>query len=81
MSRKIHTHGNPKHLGVNSFVIVTVESFFANCKGCLYCQRVLIVDRGCGKMFINVVHGWYDGGDAGCSSGKKECCVLEYLTM
>ena len=64
-----------------SFVIVAVEGFFANCKGRLDRQRVLVVDSGCGEMFVNVVHGWYDGGYAGCSSGKEQCRVLEDLMM
>ena len=79
--KKMQTHSNPKHLGVISFVIVVVEGSFANHKGCLNCQRVLVVDSDCGKVFVNVVHGWYDSSDAGCSSGKEQCCILENLMM
>jgi hypothetical protein len=79
--KKIHTHCNPKHLGVIGFVVIAVESFFANRKGCLNRQRVLVVDSGCGEVFVNVVHRWYDSGDAGRSSGKEQCRILENLMM
>jgi len=77
----VRTHRNPKHLGVIGFVVVPVEGFFANRKGCLNRQRVLVVDSSHGEMFVDVVHGRYDGADAGCSSGKVKCRVLEDLTM
>ena len=77
----MHTHCNPKHLGVIGFVIVPVEGFFTNRKGCLNRQRVLVVDSRRGKMFVDVVHGWYDGADAGRSSGKVQCRILKDLTM
>ena len=64
-----------------SFVVVAVEGFFANCEGRLDHQRVLVIDGGCDKMFVDVAHGWYDSGNAGCSLGKEQCHILEDLTM
>ena len=77
----MHTHYNPKHLRVIGFVIVPVEVFFTNCKGCLNHQRLLVVNSHHGKMFVDVVHGWYDSVDAGHSSGKVQCRILKDLTM
>ena len=62
------------------FVIVPVEGFFANCKGSLDREGVFVVGGSGGEVFIYVVHCWYDGGDAGCPSGKEKSCILEDLT-
>ena len=48
-SRRLHTHGNSKYFGVISFVIVAIEGFFANSKGCHDCQGVVVADSSCCK--------------------------------
>jgi hypothetical protein len=53
------------------FVVVPVKSSFANCKGSLDRERVFVADGGHGKVFIDVIHGRDDSGDAGCPSGKE----------
>ena len=63
------------------FVVVPVESSFADCKGRLDCERVFDVDGTCGKVFVDVIHGRYDSGDAGRPSGKEQRGVLEDLTV
>ena len=61
------------------FVVISVEGFFANRKGGLDCEGIFVVDCSSGEVFVNVVHGWYDGGDAGRPSRKEEGCVFEDL--
>ena len=53
------------------FVIAPVKSFFADCEGGLDCERISVVDGGCGKVFINVIHGRDDSGNTGCPLGKE----------
>ena len=55
-----------------SFVIVPVEGFFADCEGSFNCQGVFVVSCSGGKVFVNVIHGWYDSGKAGHPSGEEE---------
>ena len=40
-------------------------------KGHLDFQRVFVVDGSRGKVFVNVIHGGDDSGDAGYPSGKE----------
>jgi len=60
-------------------VIVSVECFFANCDGSFDCEGVIVIDGGSGQVFVDVIHGRYDSGDAGCPSGEKQSRIFEYL--
>jgi hypothetical protein len=66
-----HTHCDPEYLRVICLVIVPVESFFADRKGSLDRERVLVANGGRGKVFVDVIHGGDDSGNAGCPSGKE----------
>ena len=61
------------------FIIITVQSFFSDGEGSLDCKGVVVFDRGSGKVRIDMVHGWYNGRDAGCTSGKKQGRIFEDL--
>ena len=62
-----------------SFVIVPVEGFFANHEGSFDCQGVFVASCSGGKVFVDVIHGWYDGGNAGHPSREEESRIFEDL--
>ena len=62
---------SPEYFGMICFVIVPVESLFANCKGSLDCEGVFLVDGSSSEVFVNVVHRWYDSGGVWCPLGKE----------
>ena len=57
------THGNAIDFQVNSFVVITVESAFANSQSTVNSHRVMHIFSRCGKVFINVVHHRNDSAD------------------
>jgi hypothetical protein len=75
------THGNPINLGVVGFVIITVECFLSESKGGTDGLGVPEVLRNCYQTFVDVVHGWNDGANAGCTTREEECAMLENLML
>ena len=51
-----------------SFIVVTIEGFFADCECSLDCKRISAIDGSCGEVFVDMVHSQYDSCDVGGTS-------------
>lgn len=69
--KKGRTHCNPENFRMIRFVVIPVESPFSNCEGSLDRKGVVVSNCGSGKKLVNMIHGWYNGCDVGCPTGKK----------
>jgi hypothetical protein len=74
------THCNLISLALIHAVIVPVEGFFPECNGSLDHSAILGTCCYQSQVFIEIVHGRYDGHNIWHATvGEKKCCILKNL--
>ena len=75
------THGNVIDFRVISFVVIMIESAFADSQSTANSHRVMHIFSRCGKVFVNAVHHGNDGADIWGITWKEKGAVLEKIRL